>query len=159
MIELETLKDFMTRRYGWLSPDGDLVVCSMYHHYEALGSEYSERYKELVDHYTEEMHSILDDEQSSLEEDEYYHPSMHRFNPHSDAADDLEKELYGKGYLRLGFFFERKKSSSMEAYGLESGIERHREVLKFIFEMCDLEKVIWTNSATYGKRPKVLFRK
>ena len=149
-VDEKSIVAFRHTGFGWLKPDGTLVACRMYEHFFALDGEYGARYKQLVDHYNEEMHKFLDEEEARLKPGEYYHPEMHRFNPESDAAKDIEKELYSQGYIRLG-----SDTRCMEAYGVTVFLELQRDNLEFIFDVIGFD----TLSFTVQYKTKIVRRK
>lgn len=143
MFEVENVKDFLNKRFGWLTPEGDLLVCAMHNHYAVLGEKYRTRYRELVDQHEATMTDILYSEQSDLSDDEYYHPAMHRFDPQNDAARDLENELYGEGYLRLGILMINALPV-LDVYGSRFGVEKHKTGIDFLFDVGDFDRVLVT---------------
>lgn len=152
MFEVETVKDLLAKRFGWLTPEGVLLVCSLHHHYAVLGEKYRDRYRTLVEEHTTSMYSQLDAEQADLAEDEYYHPAMHRFDPENDAARDLEQELYGEGFLRLGIMKVTGKGDALEVYGLQVGIDKNFRGIEFLFDVGDFDRVLWNEPHGYGSR-------
>lgn len=139
------MKLFLQTKFGWITPTGSLIACTMYNHYAALGDRYRARYRELCDHYTEEMHNILYAEQQNS--DDYYHPAMHRFDPENDAARDLEKEIYGEGYVRLGCYKSGGKKI-VELMCKESSLDKNKEAIDMIYEIGEFDRLIWTNSSS-----------
>lgn len=161
MFDLELVKDFDKRMFGWITPEHTLVVCDMYKHYEALGEKYRARYKELCDMYRDQMNDMLASEQENLSDDDYYHPAMHRFDPESDAGSDIQDELYAAGYIRLGMYKDYKDTKrKLEAYGDDNFMYVYLEELTFLFDMLDCETLYFTSFKGHDtKRKKLKVRK
>jgi hypothetical protein len=134
-IDYDALGEFSKLKFGWVFPDGKLVACRLYDHYEVLGAKYKDRYRELVDDYQRSMNDQLDQEQEEAG-DGYYHPAMHRFDPEGDAQHDVIHELYRDGYLRVGTG-KSGKNIFLEFEGTRAAFDRNRELAKAMFELLD----------------------
>jgi hypothetical protein len=162
--DITVVEEFLKLRFGWITPTGELIACELYSHWAALGDKYRERYEELVSDYNHDVDRQLNAEQEAAGDDGYYHPAMHRFDAHGDSVRTLEDELYGEGYVRLGIILPRVRTEprDLEAYGVAEGIERHRELLDFLYDVGEFRKLIWSKpfvAYQKGSRSEILIPK
>ncbi len=136
-IDVEQLKQFKEMKFGWITPENDIISCKLHRHIDVLPSVYKARYQELLDRHYEYMNATLDAEQENLSDDEYYHPAMHRFNPHADAMVDILNELYEVGYVRIGYY-----GDVLEVSGDKDRIGLLSDQLSFMVDVLELKK--WT---------------
>lgn len=101
-MKTQDIKALLDTRFGWLTPQGDLVACALHDHLSAL-SDVPELATDVAEHAEtlSENQSRVDEHQMSLEPDE--HPEMHQFSGMDDDANlKLTLAAYRLGWIRLG---------------------------------------------------------
>ena len=118
--------------YGWLSPAGEIVACTLHDHFAALAAagihpEWIARIVELAEQEATDSHEFL----MSMEGED--HPSWHLFS--SDAAQEMQTQrdrllarLYMDGWVRLGSY-ERGRVPTIEMEGAPAILARRRASL------------------------------
>lgn len=131
ILDADLLRRLRAERFGWLSPDGRLIVCPMYAHFDALAREPG--VADIVRAHKAEMDLIAE---ARLEAD----GEMHRFDmAETDTREQTLRKIYDAGWIRLGLMRKPPRPLSkpdrsphgeiLEAEGLEAAVARYRRAL------------------------------
>ena len=125
------VKELLKTNTGWISPDGNLIICETYLHRNAIikllkGSD-TPIGQIFTKWYEERLEYLSDFEGSCIKEFEEYGGGWHNYDM---AEERLEKDIieiaYYKGFVRLGI----DSSNILFAEGTEKGLEINRSVVK-----------------------------
>ena len=141
------------RGYGWMRPDGGLVICSAYDHLNAL----LEGNQPVPDGIGLWLRAIAmleeqsrDDHQSFVEnipEDE--HPGWHNYSSDAGDAVSVQKSklvgvLHQAGWIRLGIMKHKGRHGTLEAEGCTSVLQLRKPDLERITDIAELGKLLLT---------------
>lgn len=132
---------------GWLLPDGNLLICSIYDHLDAVAnSGYFPELKTVLADFEQYEENERDDFEASLDPDE--HPGWHSFEYHMSKEKDqlravMLEYIYRQGWGRLGTY-QKSRVKFLELETKEQSVPNLKEYAHFIADVTDRNLKITT---------------
>ena len=142
-IESE-LKELFKTNTGWVSPDGNLIICNAYDHKRViinlLNGSKTPIGKVFTQWYKDRLEYLSDIEESCAKEYEESGGGWHSYDMANDSFEnDIIEFAYYKGFLRLRI---DSYNSILFVEGSERGLEINRSIIKELTDSisCSLGK-------------------